>query len=140
MGIDHLFLVNSSSAVKVDPMTKVETPYIPDDTGAISVQVGDVLKFKNYKDTGFVPINALMLHAVQGDIRATINDNEQDILIVPESALLGISSNRTSQQRHDQERGFAAWHLPPLLSERLQTAALFPEYRMLLVREKPQGR
>ena len=49
MAIDHSYLVSSFSAVKVDPATKDETPYMPDDTGAITVSAGDVIRFKDMK-------------------------------------------------------------------------------------------
>ena len=55
----HSYLVSSFHAVKVDPVTKKETPLPADEDGMISPGAGDILRFKNYKMEGYVPINDL---------------------------------------------------------------------------------
>lgn len=46
MALEHSLLVSSSNAVKIDPVTKKETPYVADQDGGIAVATGDVLRFK----------------------------------------------------------------------------------------------
>lgn len=57
MAIDHSFFVSSFYAIKVDPDTGQETPYVADGTGVIQVDIGDVLRFRHYRGTGYVALN-----------------------------------------------------------------------------------
>lgn len=65
----HAYIVTSSHAVKVDPVSQVETVLEADAQGSISVKAGDILYFKHYKEEGFAPVNELIIHAGAQDVK-----------------------------------------------------------------------
>ena len=92
MPVDHSYFISSFHAVKVDPDTGQQMPYTADESGVITVEAGDVIQFPHYQDEGFVPINALTLHAVTSDLKVALNGNTEHPAFVPAGASLGISS------------------------------------------------
>ena len=92
MSIKHSHIVSSFNAIKVDRVTGKKAPCAASESGIITAEAGDIIRFPQLQGDDFSVLNALMLHAVTGDLKVALNENTEHPAFVPAGASLGISS------------------------------------------------